>query len=317
MNTTEREAVATLCLLAAFADGQKNDAERRHIRDVTDSLEVGTPALYQKVLLKQVTLEQAAGALESPETRTLAFEMAVGVCDADGVTSPAERAFLERLARALEMSDEVTHEVRQTADDIAAGPLAGTSPQVGAETLTASPDPAQPRGPDPATPDGMVLRYAVLTGALELLPQSLAAMAIVPLQVKLVYRIGQQHGYTLDSGHIREFLTVAGVGMTSQVFEGYARKLFGSVAKKALGKGGKKVAKSATGAVMSFATTYGLGQVAQLYYAGGRTLTPQQVQRAFDERLEEGKALFDQHRGAVEAQSRTVNLRDLAGLVKL
>lgn len=94
MTNAEKEAVATLCLMAAFADGHKGDGERQHIKVVMDSLEgISTPALYQKVLLKQATLAEAAAALESPETRNLAFEMAVGVCDADGVMNADERAF--------------------------------------------------------------------------------------------------------------------------------------------------------------------------------------------------------------------------------
>ena len=308
MNAQEREAVATICLLAAFADGHKDDAERQQIKAVVDSLEgVSSPALYQKVLLKQVTLEEAAQALESPETRTLAFEMAAGVVDADGVMNDAERDFLQHLGRALDLPQQTAQGVLQSAEAIA-------SSDVSTPVL---PDETPPQGAEPADSttgtDSMILRYAVLAGSLELLPQSLATMAILPLQMKLVYRVGQEHGYTLDSGHVREFLAVAGVGMTSQVFEGYARKLFGSAAKKAFGKKGKKVAKGATGPLMSFATTYGLGQVAQLYYSSGRTLTQQQVRDAFDKQLEQGKTLFDQYQGEVQARSQTLDVRELMG----
>ena len=44
----------------------------------------------------------------------------------------------------------------------------------------------------------MILNYSILNGALELLPQSMASMAIIPLQMKMVYRIGKEHGYELD-----------------------------------------------------------------------------------------------------------------------
>ena len=323
MTNVEKEAVATLCLMAAFADGHKDDGERQHIKVVMDSLEgVSTPALYQKVLLKQVTLPEAAAALKSPETRTLAFEMAVGVCDADGVMNADERAFLEELGRALELSKEVGDEVTGTAEALAASPLAvptGSEATATDAALSATSGRDTPQA-DTATDgmiDGMIVKYAVLAGALELLPQSLATMAIVPLQMKLVYAVGQEHGYTLDSGHLREFLAVAGVGMTSQVFEGYARKLFGKAAKRAMGKGGKKVAAGATGALLSFATTYGLGQVAKVYYAGGRTLSQGQIQGVFEEQLERGKTMFAQHQGAVQEQSRTLNVRDLPGLLKM
>ena len=67
--TAEKEAVATRCPLADFADG-RGDGERLHIErryvKVVDSLEgVRTPALYQKVLPKQVTPSEAA-ALRTP-----------------------------------------------------------------------------------------------------------------------------------------------------------------------------------------------------------------------------------------------------------
>ncbi len=315
MNTTEKEAVATICLMAAFADGRKDDDERQQIKVVMDSLEgVSTPALLQKVLLKQVTLEGVAGALGSPETRSLAFEMAVGVCDADGVMSADERAFLEELGRALGLSKKAEQEVTETAEVLASSPLAVVPAT--SERMT-QPDAATVAGEADESPDAMILKYAVLAGALELLPQSLATMAIVPLQMKLVYAVGQRHGYALGSGHLREFLAVAGVGMTSQVFEGYARKLFGKAAKKVGGKGGKKVAAGATGALLSFATTYGLGQVAEVYYAGGRTLSQGQLQEVFKGQLERGKTVFDQYQGTVQEQSRTLNLSDLPGLLKM
>ena len=54
--------------------------------------------------------------------------------------------------------------------------------------------------------DKSILNYALLNGALELLPQSWASMAIIPLQIKMVYGIGQAHGVALDQGHIKEFI---------------------------------------------------------------------------------------------------------------
>ena len=145
MTNVEKEAVATLCLMAAFADGHKDDGERQHIKVVMDSLEgVSTPALYQKVLLKQVTLPEAAAALTSPETRNLAFEMAVGVCDADGVMNADERTFLEELGGALGLSREAGDEVTETAEALAASPLAVPT---GSEA-TGSEATANRRGPE-------------------------------------------------------------------------------------------------------------------------------------------------------------------------
>ena len=250
-------------------------------------------------------------------------------------TSPRSSSprFAASCSSALGLSDETKDEVEKTAEALAAGalserPTSAVTPVTPAPPATpttlvtpavtateTSGDALSSSTPDEKELDAMILNHAVLAGALELLPQSLATVAISPLQMKLVYSVGQRYGYALDGGSVREFLAVAGVGATSQVFEGYARKLFGSVAKKALGKGGKKLTKSVTGALLTFATTYGLGQVAASYYAGGRTLTPGQIQGVFADKLEQGKALFTQHQDAVRAQSERVNLRDLVGMV--
>ena len=77
--------------------------------------------------------------------------------------------------------------------------------------------------------DKMILNYSILNGALELLPQSLASMAIIPLQMKMVYRVGKAHGFELDRGHIKDLLATMGVGLTSQYVEQIGRKLIGGL----------------------------------------------------------------------------------------
>src|SRR5262244_3404340 len=98
MNQRETEAIVAICLLAAMADGERNAAERAHLRRVFDELQEGAfPEVYTRVLTRKTSLEQEVAALGSAEIRRLAFEMAVCVCDADGTTSDPERSFLERL----------------------------------------------------------------------------------------------------------------------------------------------------------------------------------------------------------------------------
>jgi len=164
--------------------------------------------------------------------------------------------------------------------------------------------------------DGMIVRYAILNGALELLPQSIATMAILPLQMKMVYRIGARYGYPLDRGHIKEFLATVGVGLSSQVLEGYARNLLGGLLKKTLGKTAAKIGKAAVGPALSFATTWALGQVARSYYGGGRTLDVSAMKALFARKVEEGRALFPRYEGRVVEQARNVNVTDLVGMVR-
>src|SRR5512136_1897951 len=105
MTDLERDATLAIALLAAFADGRNDDAEREQVRRIAESLSPGSSAglaaIYQDVLAKRRSLEDAAAALGTPEARQLAYEMAVAVCEADGVRGDGERDFLERARRAL------------------------------------------------------------------------------------------------------------------------------------------------------------------------------------------------------------------------
>ncbi|CAN5206738.1 hypothetical protein BH11PSE9_BH11PSE9_00330 [soil metagenome] len=59
------------------------------------------PSLDQDVLMERVSIASAASQLQSLESRQLAYEVAVCVCDADGNQSDAERRFLEEVRTTL------------------------------------------------------------------------------------------------------------------------------------------------------------------------------------------------------------------------
>ncbi len=341
MQPEQTRAVMTLALMAAFADGQKDDRERDHIRDMAQSL--GSSAggadlmkTYQDVLLGRARLEDAAAALDTPGLRQLAFEMAVGVCDADGVCNERERAFLEQLRGALGIAPSEASAITEQADALASAPVravpvegedvppaalaVAAAPLAAGAAAAATATPAQGAAPgmraasvSDAEIDSMVLNAAILNGALELLPQSLASMAIIPLQTRLVYRIGKVYGYELDKGHIADFLATVGVGLTSQYVEQFGRKLVGGLLGKVMGGLGRAVGSAATGSAFSFATTYALGKVAQRYYAGGRTLGTDALKSAFTRTAEEAKGL--QQRYAPQIQERARGL-DVGKLLK-
>ncbi len=336
----ERDAVATLCLLAAFADGRKDDAERERLRAVFDGLGADFSAdRYQRVLMGQADVAAEAARLASPVARTLAYEMAVAVCDADGQADAAEQAFLDRLRAALALDAGAAAQIDADGAALATAaalvPVAALAVAPVAFTAVVTPETEQPSGPDveigtvapgddQASLDAMVLRYAVLNGALELLPQTMATLAIVPMQTKMVYRIGLHYGHTLDQGHVKELLATVGLGLTSQVVETYARGLFGGLVGGALGKPlgkkkgkkAKKVAATAVGAALSFASTYALGRVAAAYYGGGRRLDAGTLRGLFERETAQGRALYTAHRPAIEQQARTTDFRALLAEVR-
>ena len=311
MTDQERQAIMALAIMAAFADDRKDAAERDQVKRIADSLSrdsgLNVAAVYQDVLLKRVTLESAAGALASPESRRLAYELCVGVCDADGTQGEAERGFLSSLQARLgfdEAEAASARDITTSAEALAAAPLAVTEPPdlpvVQASRVSA------------AEQDRMILNYAILNGALELLPDSLASMAIIPLQMKMVYRIGKSYGYELDSGHIKDFLATGGIGMASQYVEQIGIRLLGSLfGKKRLRGMVGSMANQAISSGFSFATTYALGRLAVRYYSGGRTFSTQVLKDTYAGLLGEAKGLQQQYLPAIQERARTVNVSQI------
>jgi uncharacterized protein (DUF697 family)/tellurite resistance protein len=319
MSPAQQEAVLTIALLAAFADGTNDEREREAIRRVTESLgsEPGAPdlaGLYRDVLLKRADLKQAAGTFTEISHRQLAYETAVCVCDADNRTSDAERRFLAELAQALSLNTSETVSLDEQALAVVAL-TENAAPAHVPQALAAPAAPAAAKVPDADT-DRSILNYAILNGALELLPQSWASMAIIPLQIKMVYGIGKTHGYELDQGHIRELLATVGVGMTSQYLEQFGRKLLGGLLGKVTGGLGKGLGNVATGAAFSFATTYALGQVAKRYYAGGREMSTALLQDTFKNLLVPARTLQTQYLPQISERAGNLDLKQITSLVR-
>lgn len=319
MNPAQQQALLTIALLAAFADGANDEREREAVRRLTESLarEPGAPdlsSLYRDVLLKRADLKQAAGVLTEPNHRQLAYETAVCVCDADGRTSDAERRFLTELAQLLGLNTGETAPLDEQALAVVALTEKAAPEQV--PRLTVEPATRATANVADAEADRSILNYAILNGALELLPQSWASMAVIPLQIKMVYGIGKAHGYELDQGHIRELLATVGVGMTSQYLEQFGRKLLGGLLGKVAGGLGKGLGRAATGVAFSFATTYALGQVAKRYYAGGRQMSTSVLQDTFKSLLGPAQALQTQYLPQIRERAGNLDLKQITSLVR-
>lgn len=335
MNPLEQDAVVTVCLLAAFADGRKNDAERDEVRRIVENLSThtgvegaagdskGLSALYQDVLLSRVTVEKAAGTLTKQEHRTLAYEMAVAVCDADGKAGAEERVFLEKLRVALSIDEAFAATTLDQADTLvdlgveqatSAGSVGAAA--VGGALAAKTKNPERKAPVDEAGIASSITRYAILNAAIELMPQGLATAAIIPLQMKMVYRIGARYGYTLSTGHIKDFLATVGVGMTSQVIENYARKFLGGMGRRVLGRVGGAVVDQATSSAFAFASTYALGHAAKAYYAGGRSLGAIDLKGIFTTHAEKAKELYTQYRGEIDSQSKGLDTAKLLNMVR-
>lgn len=327
MNTGESKAILTIALMAAFADGMKDERERAAVKRVADALgpEAGfdLPGLYREVLLAKPDLVQVATALPSPEIRQLAYEMAVGICDADGTQRLAEREFLRKLATALALDHATASATSDAAEAVAeAGfgpePAAGAGAAAGAAgshaggtgTVTGRATMSDPEM------DKLILNASITNAALELLPESLASMAIIPLQVRLVYRIGKSYGYPMDTSNAKDFIATLGVGLTGQYLEQFGRKLLGGILGTIGGGLGRGLGRQAASSGMTFATTYAIGRIAQRYYADGRTMDGATLKQTFMAMLEEARGLAPGYRSQIEQKAGTIDVRNLASLVR-
>jgi len=306
MQANEQRAILAIALAAAFSDGSRAEQERDELRRVAVALQPGPdfnlPALVQDAVLGQIDIDAMARELGSPQLRQIAFEFAVGVCDADGLRNQAETRFLADLGRALGLTQPQMVEPAAATDSIATVPLAGSDSREGRA--------------DDAALDQLILDTALTNGALELLPQTLATIAILALQMRMVYRIGAAHGCELERGQVKEFLAAAGVSLTGQYLEQIGRGIVGGLLGAVAGNLVGALARGATGAAFSFATTYALGHVAKRYYAGGRVMSAAMLREAYSDLLDHARARQGQYESQIAQRAGGFDVNRLADLVR-
>ena len=196
MDAQQTRATLTVALMAAFADGMKDDREREAVKQVADALGgdagVDLPALFRDVLLAKPDLGTVVAPLTTAELKQYAYEMAVGVANSDGAQNDAEKAFLDQLAAALKLPAANAAETSAQAATIAASATEAPAAAPAQGTVQGKP------GLAPAEYDKLILDASIMNAALVILPESIASMAIIPLQLRLVHRIGKSYGYPMD-----------------------------------------------------------------------------------------------------------------------
>jgi uncharacterized protein (DUF697 family)/tellurite resistance protein len=296
MKTTDHAPLIAIAMLAARADGSLDSAEQRAVDEVV--ARTGDPdvtRLAQQVAAGQLRVADLASRLSDDEARRVAYEGALAIVHADGFANPPEQAFLNELRAALGFSDADVAAATRAASAMAGAPVT--------EVHTGKP----PAGPV----DEFILQQAILTGAIEVLPDRLANIAILPLQLRMVYQIGQRHGQKLDINQVKDLAATFGLGAVTQSLEGAAMKLIGGLAGGLLGGMVGGATRIATGAVITFSATYALGHVAEQYYAQGRRLSAADLKALFVRFQGEAKTIFPRVQEQVQRQASTLNLQSL------
>ena len=290
MTELEQKAILSIAMMAALADGNRTEQERGAIEKLAASFAdtaLNVDEIYHDVLLRKISLPEAAGRLQSEEAKEAAYELAVGASNADGATNELEKKFLAALAQSLNLAPEVVSKYHQEAEAVAQLPVPAGAPASAAPKMSE------------AEMDEMIRKAAVVNAALEIMPETLSTLSIIPLQMRMVYRIGQNFGFELDQSYIKDFAGTLGIGMTSQFLEVVARKILGGV----LGGVGRQAASSG----MSFAVTYALGQVAKKYYASGRKIDTVQLKEIFSKMVADAGSMKDKY--SQEIQSKIAELK--------
>lgn len=286
MTPNEAEAVIAIATLAALSDGEHDAQEQAAISAAASKMGLPVDAVTSATS-GQTPLTELAARLTSAESRQVAFDTALAVCYATGHRSASESAFLDNLANTLGISAAE-----------AKNPLDGAQPLAG--------NPAQP-----TDLDNHILDQAILTAAIEILPDRLANMAILPLQMRMVYTIGQRHGHQLDARQAAELAATFGIGAVAQVFERVVRRTLGGVAGGLLGGLLGGGAGMAAGAAVTFASTYALGHAAEQYYAQKRSLSVSDMKALFTRFQAEATELYPRVQDRVRQRAGTTNMSSL------
>jgi len=301
MNANDASTIGQIALLAALADGTLSPEEQAELSRTAGRLGVpATSAVMDQAQGAQASVGQLAASLSDETARRTAYEVAVAVCNADRVVNPREKEFLEQLRSALKLDAFAVRGFEQEATALATAPVAsGKAPPASDSDL-----------------DTVILDQAMLTGALELLPDGLANLAILPLQMRLVYQVGQRYGQQLDANQIKDLAGTLGIGAAAQAVEGLVRKVFGSVAGGLLGTLVGGAAGTAAGVAVSFVSTYALGHVAKQYYAQGRKLSADDLRALFTRFQGEAREILPRVQGRIQTLAGNLKLPDVLAQIR-
>ncbi|HYW52053.1 MAG TPA: DUF533 domain-containing protein, partial [Gemmatimonadaceae bacterium] len=102
MSPTDAEIIITIAAQAAVADGNRNATELAQITAAATRLGLhNAEAVIQRAAASPEDVHALAESLSSDEARRAAYEIAVAVCNANGVASEREVAFLQDLSLTL------------------------------------------------------------------------------------------------------------------------------------------------------------------------------------------------------------------------
>jgi uncharacterized protein (DUF697 family) len=279
MAAITREGLAGIRLLIcmANADGTLRPEERFELEDALAGVELPDGLTLQKLLGEKNDLAALASEVSSAEARDSIYAAVFAMAHVDRDFGAAEQRLLEQLREAWNIHPD---EERHLAKVLDAHHDTEPEPQTGAAL--------DPKVADAAV-QKTILRYSLITALTGALPIPLVpSLIIVPLQVKLVHQIARGMNQPIDKNTVQLMFETLGVGSGLQLAVYELCKLIPGLG-------------SAVGATGAFASTYGLGQVAVVYYKGGGTASMESLKPVYERERKSGRVEYEKHKAAIRS----------------
>ena len=332
MTNSEEQALLNLAMHAAMADGGASSDERNALEKLCqDYHQLGVPMPSADAAVRAGMVKELAAKFKGSAYAKLAFEACVVVCDSDGNQGPEEKAFLDGLKQDLGLDAPVAQAVQAVLQSVVvppavAAPVAGVSVPTPAATtpLPGFPLPAvapllkpilaqvgAPVAPVTAKPpatardlEPLILDRALLTGALDKIPEGYATMAVGQTQIRMVDAIARAMGQPSDRDQASAFIASLGIGQAAQAVEGF----FAKALKGLLGKG--------TPPPSAYATTYALGRTACQNFVKPGAIATADLKERFELFRQRGQALLVENEAAIRQLATQITVTNLPGMIR-
>jgi len=285
MAVNESEALACMKLVVclAKADGSLAPEERGVFEDTMRDLHLPKGTTAQGLLDGKYDAAALIAEITSKDARDAAFQSCFAMAYADRTCLPEEQAILNQIEKAWVVPKETKG-------------IFGRMFSEAEDTLSWSR--IQPIA-DPVKREAEITqdvrKYAILAGTLGLFPipvfKLATELAVCGVQGKMVRDIGQYWGQETNVAGGKQLLAGMGVGQAGRIA---VNVLLGFV----------PIAGSVIPAAANFASTWAVGRVANQFYANGGKLAGADLKAMFREKQKEGKTVYDQSKGEVEAKAK-------------
>lgn len=273
MTAVDRKTLAGFRILVAIAraDGKFTDGEIAVLKDA-----LGPHGdLLDALIAEEIDLDAEIDQLTDDADRERVYRAGFALAQIDEHMAHDEVAILEKVWPDHEehsILEEVFGEVKDTLLPSNILPVA---------------DPA--RRQDEIDHD--TLKYAIISAIVGATPLPgfgiIADAAVIAIQIKLVRDIGQYWGHTIDGPAARSLLGTAAGGLGLRI-------AVNNLARFVPGWGSVFAAGS------SFASTYAIGKVANVYFAGDQALSEDAMRDLFKKARAQGETVYQKERETVD-----------------